>query len=82
MPPTGGRTACCSISICRASGQEILARVREMDGHPPVVIITAYDTPETRAQSPPARPRTCKPLDGPLLLNAITAALGRSAARR
>jgi FixJ family two-component response regulator len=66
------------------SGQEILARVREMDGHPPVVIITAHDTPETREQclAAGAAAYLHKPLDGPLLLNAISAALGRSAARR
>ena len=65
------------------SGQEILAQVREMNGHPPVVIITAHDTSETREQclAAGAAAYLHKPIDGLLLLNAISAALGsRSAA--
>ena len=63
-------------------GQEILARIREMDRHPPVVIITAHDTRETREQclAAGAAAYLHKPLDGRLLLNAISAALGGSAA--
>ena len=64
------------------SGREILAQVREMDGHPPVVIITAHDTRETREQclAAGAAAYLHKPLDGRLLLNAISAALGGSPA--
>ena len=64
------------------SGQEILAQIREIDAHPPVVIITAHDTPETRDQclAAGAAAYLQKPVDGRLLLNAISAALGTSAA--
>ena len=64
------------------SGQEILARIRERDGHAPVVIITAHDTPQTREQclAAGAAAYLHKPIDSRLLLNAISAALGRSAA--
>jgi FixJ family two-component response regulator len=64
------------------SGQQLLARIRKMVGHPPVVVITAHDTPETREEclSAGASAYLRKPLDDRLLLNAISAALSRSGA--
>jgi FixJ family two-component response regulator len=64
------------------SGQQLLARIRKMAGRPPVVVITAHDTPETRDQclAAGAAAYLRKPLDERLLLNAISAALGKSAA--
>ena len=66
----------------RMSGQQLLALIRELPGHPPVVVITAHDTPETRAQclAAGAAAYLRKPLDDRLLLNAISAALSKSAA--
>jgi FixJ family two-component response regulator len=63
------------------SGEQVLARIRTMAGHPPVVVITAHDTPETRDQclAAGAAAYLRKPLDDRLLLNAISAALSRSA---
>jgi FixJ family two-component response regulator len=66
------------------SGQQILARIRQMAARAPVVVITGHDTPETREQclAAGAAAYLCKPLDDRLLLNAISAALSKSAARR
>jgi CheY-like chemotaxis protein len=52
-----------------------------MSGRPPVVVITAHDTPETRDQclAAGAAAYLRKPLDDRLLLNAISAALSKSA---
>jgi FixJ family two-component response regulator len=59
------------------SGQQVLAQIRRMVGRPPVVVITAHDTPETREQclAAGAAAYLRKPLDDRLLLNAISAAL-------
>jgi FixJ family two-component response regulator len=66
------------------SGQQILARIRQMVARAPVVVITGHDTPETREQclAAGAVDYLHKPLDDRLLLNAISAALSKSAARR
>lgn len=63
------------------SGQQVLASIRKMSGRPPVVVITAHDTPETRDQclAAGAAAYLRKPLDDRLLLNAISAALRKSA---
>jgi DNA-binding response OmpR family regulator len=63
------------------SGLQLLARIREMPRRPPVVVITAHDQPETRAQclAAGAAAYLPKPLDDRLLLNALSAALSRSA---
>ena len=63
------------------SGQQLLGRIRKMAGSPPVVVITAHDTPETREEclAAGAAAYLRKPLDDRLLLNAINAALSRSA---
>ena len=63
------------------SGQQLLAQIRKMAGRPPVVVITAHDTPETREQclAAGAAAYLRKPLDDRLLLNAISAALSKSA---
>jgi FixJ family two-component response regulator len=65
------------------SGQQILARIRQMAARAPVVVITGHDTPETREQclAAGAAAYLCKPLDDRLLFNAISAALSKSAAR-
>ena len=62
------------------SGQQLLAHIRKMAARPPVVIITAHDTPETREQclAAGAAAYLRKPLDDRLLLNAISVALSRS----
>ena len=64
------------------SGQQLLARIRRMPGRPPVVVITGHDTPETREQclASGASAYLRKPLDDRQLLNAISAALSKSAA--
>jgi FixJ family two-component response regulator len=64
------------------SGQQLLARIRRMPGRPPVIVITGHDTPETREQclASGAAAYLRKPLDDRQLLNAISAALGKSAA--
>ena len=64
------------------SGQQLLARIRKMPGRPPVVVITGHDTPETREQclAAGASAYLRKPLDDRQLLNAISAALSKSAA--
>lgn len=66
------------------SGQQILERIRQMAARAPVVVITGHDTPESREQclAAGAAAYLCKPLDDRLLLNAISAALSKSAARR
>lgn len=63
------------------SGQQLLAQIRKMAGRPPVVVITAHDTPETREQclAAGAAAYLRKPLDDRMLLNAISAALSKSA---
>ena len=68
----------------RMSGQQILERIRQMAARAPVVVITGHDTPESREQclAAGAAAHLCKPLDDRLLLNAISAALSKSAARR
>jgi DNA-binding response OmpR family regulator len=49
-----------------------------------VIIITAHDTPEARAKCLAAGASTylCKPLDDRLLLNAISAAIGKATLAR
>ena len=66
------------------SGQQILAKIRQVAARAPVVVITGHDTPETREQclAAGAAAYLCKPLDDRLLLNAISAALSKAAARR
>jgi FixJ family two-component response regulator len=61
------------------SGQQLLGKIRKLNGHPPVVVITAHDTPETREQclAAGAAAYLRKPLDDRLLLNAISAALSK-----
>lgn len=61
------------------AGQLLLARIGKMAGRPPVVVITAHDTPETRDQclAAGAAAYLRKPLDDRLLLNAVSAALSR-----
>jgi FixJ family two-component response regulator len=63
------------------NGQAVLARIRKMNARLPVVIITAHDTPESRAECTTAGAIAylCKPLDERLLLNAISVALSKSA---
>jgi FixJ family two-component response regulator len=64
------------------SGQQLLAHIRTMAGRPPVVVITAHDTPETREEclAAGASAYLRKPLDDRLLLNAISVALSKSVA--
>jgi FixJ family two-component response regulator len=64
------------------SGQQILARIRQMAARAPVVVITGHDTPETREQclAAGAAAYLRKPLDDKLLFNAISAALAGGAA--
>ena len=64
------------------SGEQVLWHIAHMTRRPPVVVITAHDTPETREQclAAGAAAYLRKPLDDRLLLNAISAALSRSAA--
>lgn len=66
------------------SGQEILERIRGMHDPVPVVVITAHDTAEARAKCIAAGASTylCKPFDDRLLLNAISAAIGKAATSR
>ena len=65
------------------SGEQILTQIRRMTGRPPVVVITAHDTPETREQclAAGAAAYLRKPLDDRLLLNAISAALSKATRR-
>ena len=64
----------------RMSGLQLLRQMRKLGSQPPVVVITAHDTPETREEclSGGAAAYLRKPLDDRLLLNAISAALGKS----
>ena len=66
------------------SGLEVLRRLQAAPQRPPVVVITAHDEPETRAQclAAGASAYLRKPLDERLLLNAISAALGAAAQLR
>jgi FixJ family two-component response regulator len=66
------------------SGEQLLWHIGHMVGRPPVVVITAHDTPETRAQCLAAGAASYlrKPLDDRLLLNAISAALSKQAVPR
>ena len=65
------------------SGEQVLTQIRRMTGRPPVVVITAHDTPETREQclAAGAAAYLRKPLDDRLLLNAISAALSKATRR-
>lgn len=65
------------------SGEQVLGQIRRMSGRPPVVVITAHDTPETREQclAAGAAAYLRKPLDDRLLLNAISAALSKATRR-
>jgi FixJ family two-component response regulator len=65
------------------SGEQVLRQIRRMTGRPPVVVITAHDTPETREQclAAGAAAYLRKPLDDRLLLNAISAALSKATRR-
>ena len=65
------------------SGEQVLSQIRKMSGRPPVVVITAHDTPETREQclAAGAAAYLRKPLDDRLLLNAISAALSKATRR-
>jgi len=66
------------------SGLQVLRKLQESAQLTPVVIITAHDEPETRAQclAAGAAAYLRKPLDERLLLNAISAALGAAAQTR
>ena len=66
------------------SGPQLLERIARLAAPPPVVVITGHDTPETRAQclAAGAAAYLRKPLDDRLLLNAISAELGKSRQRR
>ena len=63
------------------SGQQLLAQITKTTAHPPVVVITAHDTPETcdQCMAAGAAAYLRKPLDERLLFNAISAALSKSA---
>ena len=87
LDSTGARRPDCvvlDLHIAGMSGQEILERIRAMQNPLPVIIITAHDTPEARAKCLAAGASTylCKPLDDRLLLNAISAAIGKAALAR
>ena len=66
------------------SGEQVLRQIRRMAASPPVVVITAHDSPETSEQcfAAGAVAYLRKPLDDRLLLNAISAALRKPAATR
>jgi FixJ family two-component response regulator len=66
------------------SGRELLAHIARLAVPPPVVVITAHDTPETREQclAAGAAAYLRKPLEDRLLLNAISAELSKSVRRR
>ena len=63
------------------SGLQVLRKLQGAGQRLPVVVITAHDEPETREQclAAGAGAYLRKPLDERLLLNAISAALARSA---
>ena len=65
-------------------GQQILERIRRMPEPVPVIIITAHDTDEarTRCLAAGAAAYLSKPLDDRLLLNAISAAIGKASGGR
>jgi len=65
-------------------GQQILERIRRMLEPVPVIIVTAHDTDQARARclAAGAAAYLCKPLDDRLLLNAISAAIGKAAQAR
>lgn len=65
-------------------GQQILERIRRMAEPVPVIIVTAHDTDEARARclAAGAAAYLSKPLDDRLLLNAISAAIGKAAGGR
>jgi FixJ family two-component response regulator len=60
------------------SGFDVMARLAQAGVHLPVVVITGYDTPETRAQAlgMGASAYLPKPVDEGALLAAISAAIG------
>lgn len=62
------------------SGLVLPARLRESHRHLPVIFMTAFDTPETRAEARAAGAAGCfrKPVDDQALLDAIEWALSRS----
>jgi FixJ family two-component response regulator len=61
------------------SGQALLKEIRRRSATLPVVVITAHDSPETRAEclASGAAAYLRKPLDDRLLLDAISTALGK-----
>lgn len=65
-------------------GEQILERIRRMAEPVPVIIVTAHDTEVARARclAAGAAAYLCKPLDDRLLLNAISAAIGKAAGGR
>ncbi|HEX6690119.1 MAG TPA: response regulator [Burkholderiales bacterium] len=66
------------------SGLQLMRRLQAMQQRPPIVVVTAHDEPETRAQclAAGATAYLRKPLDERLLLNAISAALSHGAHAR
>ena len=64
----------------RMSGLQLLRQIRKMSPRPPVLVITAHDTPETREEclAGGAAAYLRKPLDERLLLNAISANVKRN----
>ena len=61
----------------RLTGFDVLAQMREAGVRVPVIIITGYDTPESRdrALAAGAAAYLCKPVNDEALLKAITEAL-------
>jgi FixJ family two-component response regulator len=72
------------LHLAGMGGQQILERIRRMADPVPVIIITAHDTDEARARclAAGAAAYLCKPLDDRLLLNAISAAIGKASSGR
>jgi FixJ family two-component response regulator len=64
------------------SGFDVMARLSHAGVHLPVVVITGYDTPETRAQAlgMGASAYLAKPFDEGALLDAISTAMGEGSA--
>ncbi len=84
LDDTAGRRPDCivlDLHMPEMSGLQLLRRIREIAPRPPVVVITAHDTPETREQclAEGAAAYLRKPFDDRLLLNAISAALVKPA---